>query len=381
MATIGLCMIVKNEAHVILRCLQKALPLLDFVLITDTGSTDGTQDVIRNFLQEKGLAGEVIDEPWQDFAYNRSFAMRKLREHPEIDYALMLDADNCLVFQPSFDVQRFKRGLKTDLCDIEVRTGSSIHYSPLLFSNRLPFYYRGVLHEFLKSEAEHSREIVKGLFSDQLQDSARNRDPDKYLKDANVLEEQLKIESDPFLIARYTFYLAQSYRDAKQYEPARDAYLRRTTLGGWAEEVFVSHRWAGLLGERIGLPDSEVMQSYLDAYEARPTRAETLHAAARLCRVRQKYHQAYLFAKAGLAILMPAGALFAEPWIYHFGLIDEFSIAAFWTGHYRECFDSCVKLLEIRSLPQPERERIRVNARHAIQALGQPKLENLLPKD
>jgi glycosyltransferase involved in cell wall biosynthesis len=60
MASIGLCMIVKNEAHIIRRCLENALPLVDYILIVDTGSNDGTQQIIRDFLHEKNLPGEVI---------------------------------------------------------------------------------------------------------------------------------------------------------------------------------------------------------------------------------------------------------------------------------------------------------------------------------
>ena len=37
--TINLCMIVKNEAHVIERCLASVLPLIDKWSIVDTGST------------------------------------------------------------------------------------------------------------------------------------------------------------------------------------------------------------------------------------------------------------------------------------------------------------------------------------------------------
>lgn len=307
--------------------------------------------------------------------------MQKLREHPEIDYGLMLDADHKLIFDPPFDGRQFKQNLTADLCDIGVRTGAAVHYSPLLFSNHKPYFYKGVLHEYLSIEGENSRQTESGFFSDQIQDSARNRDPEKYIKDAKVLEEQLKIETDPFLISRYTFYLAQSYRDAKQFQLARVAYLSRTTLGGWREELFVSYRTAGLLGELLGVTDAEILQNYLDAYEACPTRVESLHAAARWCRVRKKYHQAYLFARSGAGVAMPAGPLFGEPWIYQFGLLDELSIAAFWTCRYQESFDVCLLLLKNKLLPASERERVRTNARYAMQALEQPELEKLLPTD
>ncbi len=92
--TIGLCMIVKNETGVITRCLDSVRPLVDYVLIEDTGSTDGTQELIRDWLAKNNVPGEVIEEPWRDFAYNRSHVMAKLRERGEIGYALIIDADD-----------------------------------------------------------------------------------------------------------------------------------------------------------------------------------------------------------------------------------------------------------------------------------------------
>jgi glycosyltransferase involved in cell wall biosynthesis len=52
--TIALCMIVRNEAHIIERCLASVLPLIDYVLIVDTGSSDGTQQVVRHYLENTG---------------------------------------------------------------------------------------------------------------------------------------------------------------------------------------------------------------------------------------------------------------------------------------------------------------------------------------
>lgn len=371
-------MIVKNEAHVIRRCLASALPLLDFILVADTGSTDGTQEVIRSFMREHGLPGEVVDEPWRDFAHNRSSAMEWLRRRPEIDYGLMLDADNYLIFGEGFDAARFKKDLKADLYDVMVRTAEVVHYSPLLFSNRLPFHYRGVLHEFLDGGYE-SRGMAGGFLSEQVQDSARNRNPNKYRDDVAVLEKALAAEDDPMLARRYTFYLAQSHRDAGNAELSLENYLKRSGLGGWEEEVFVSFQMAGKLAGELGRSRGEVIQHFLDAFEACPRRAESLHAAARLCREAGRYHQAYLFAKEGVAIPMPQGALFGEPWIYRYGMEDELAVAAYWTGRYREAFDVCLKLLKGGALPEPERARVHRNACFAVEKLGRPKLVNLLP--
>src|SRR6476620_10524485 len=106
--TIGLCMIVKNETKVIRQCLESTLPLIDYILVVDTGSTDGTQEMIRDFLAHHKIDGAVIDEPWRDFAYNRSFALERLRDIVQVDYALVIDADDTVELDAGFDSVTFK---------------------------------------------------------------------------------------------------------------------------------------------------------------------------------------------------------------------------------------------------------------------------------
>ena len=53
--TVTLCMIVKDESHIILDCLKSVASSIDRYDITDTGSTDGTQQIIKDFFDEKGI--------------------------------------------------------------------------------------------------------------------------------------------------------------------------------------------------------------------------------------------------------------------------------------------------------------------------------------
>src|ERR1700683_3215932 len=108
---IGLCMIVKDEAHVIERCLESVKPLVDYVLIEDTGSTDGTQELISDWLRRENVPSAVIEEPWRNFAYNRSHVMEELREVDWVDYALIIDADDKLVLEDGLQPAPFKRGM------------------------------------------------------------------------------------------------------------------------------------------------------------------------------------------------------------------------------------------------------------------------------
>jgi glycosyltransferase involved in cell wall biosynthesis len=65
--TIGLSIIVKNEAKVIERMLNTVWPILDYYCVVDTGSTDGTQEIIQKFFEEKGIPGEIIQHEWVNF--------------------------------------------------------------------------------------------------------------------------------------------------------------------------------------------------------------------------------------------------------------------------------------------------------------------------
>ena len=61
---LGLVMIVKNEARGIVDTLASVIPFVDRWTILDTGSTDGTQDLIR---QHVGPDGQLFEEPFVDF--------------------------------------------------------------------------------------------------------------------------------------------------------------------------------------------------------------------------------------------------------------------------------------------------------------------------
>jgi GR25 family glycosyltransferase involved in LPS biosynthesis/glycosyltransferase involved in cell wall biosynthesis/SAM-dependent methyltransferase len=374
--TIGLCLIVKDEAAIIVRCLNSVKAFVDYVLIEDTGSSDGTQGIIRDWLARENMPGEVIEEPWQNFAYNRSHAMEKLRAIDGVDYALIMDADDSLVLEPGFDPVAYKTAMRDDLYDIQIRHGGSRFNRPQICSNRLPFYFKAVLHEYLEApQGPISRRNAEGFHIQTGGGGVRARNPRKYQDDAAALEKALETETDPFLISRYTFYLAQSYRDCGEKEAALKNYLKRAGLGFWIEEVFESLYGAAKMAEALNHPDDEVIAAYVRATDALPSRAEALHGAARFCRARGRNEEGFQFAKRGAGVPLPSGGLFVESWIYEYGILDEVGINGYWSGHYSESLEASVKLLGGKALPENQRERVAANARFALEKL--PKDPNL----
>ena len=84
-------MIVKDEAGVIERCLASVKPFVTHWAIVDTGSTDGTQDIIRRCMAD--VPGALHERPWRDFGHNRSEALDLARAQGG-GYVLVMDADN-----------------------------------------------------------------------------------------------------------------------------------------------------------------------------------------------------------------------------------------------------------------------------------------------
>jgi tetratricopeptide (TPR) repeat protein len=202
-------------------------------------------------------------------------------------------------------------------------------------------------------------------------EGARSLDPGKAAKDAAVLEKALK--RDPYN-SRYVFYLAQSYRGMREWRKALDAYQRRTTMGGFDQELYCAYFYAALCSEEAQLDESAVTMAFMRAYQCRPKRAEPLCELARYCRMRERWPIAYLFAREAASIPHPGAdeRLFVYENVYAWRALDEWAVAASWTGRWLETSQICQRLLAGQALPDCERGRVQRNLELARAALGVP---------
>ena len=148
--TICLSMIVKNEAPVIKRCIDSVLPFIDHWIIVDTGSTDGTQDIIRTHLS--GVPGRLYEKKWVDFAHNRTEALELSRT--KADFSFVIDADDTIEFREELK----KVFLHADGYTINIKDGGLLYPRIQLVKNSIDWKYRGVLHEFLVADVPHKVE-------------------------------------------------------------------------------------------------------------------------------------------------------------------------------------------------------------------------------
>jgi glycosyltransferase involved in cell wall biosynthesis len=357
--TICLCMIVKDEAPVIARCLESVRPLIDAWALVDTGSADETQAIVRRRLAS--LPGEMIERPWVDFAHNRTEALELARGRA--DYILVIDADETLEADAGFRLPT----LAADAYDVEVRYDGIGYQRRQLLRDGLDWCYRGVLHEYVDCEQARTVGRIAGLRTIVRHDGARARDPLTYQRDALVLARALLEEPEN---SRYAFYLAQSYRDAGELEAAIRAYRKRAAMGGWREEVWCSLYQIALIEQRLERAWPEVMQSFLAAYAAAPDRAEPLFRIGVHYQSRGEHQLASLFLERAVAIPTPgAERLFVERDVYDFLLAIEYAVAAHYSGELVAAVETCNALLRSAGLPPEAAAHVIRNRRFSLDAL------------
>jgi tetratricopeptide (TPR) repeat protein len=360
-AKVCLNMIVKNESHVIQRCLARVRPYIDAWVIVDTGSSDGTQELIRRELAE--IPGTLHERPWKDFGHNRSEAL-ELARASGADYAFVIDADEEFEPPPGFAWPE----LGADAYEMLQTAGNTRFYRVQLMRLAMPWRYEGVLHEVAHCPGANRPDRISGPITHGHFDSARNQNPiEKYRRDAAVLEAALRQEPGN---ARYVFYLAQSYRDSGQNQKAERSYERRAKMGGWEEEVWYSLFQIGALRERQGRSVNEIVAAYLAAFEQRPRRIEPLVALAAYFRLRGEHGRAFIFAKAARGLPVPGDILFLDHAAYSWRVLDEYAIAAYWVGQYEESLRVTEELLAAGTLPAAHQERVLRNKQFALEKLG-----------
>jgi glycosyltransferase involved in cell wall biosynthesis len=352
---ICLSMIVKDEAGVIERCLRSVRPFIHAWAIVDTGSTDGTQDLIRNALGD--LPGQLAEHPWVDFATNRNQALQLARGLGT--YAMFIDADDTLdVVDP-----RVLESLDADSYAVEILTRGVLSCGPFLARLTLPWTWAGVLHETLECAREPL--VEKRLPGARLlrhDDGARSRAglQAKYARDAELLREALR--ADPHN-SRYVLYLGHSLREARQWPAAIEAYERRAQMGGWAEEVYIAKLMVATLRQHIGAPDADVVAAYLDAFHFRPQRAEAPAQLARYHLEHGRHDLARDFARIACATPPPTDTLLVNTNAYGWRPWDDLAIALFELKDMEGCAEAFRHILGDHQLPPTERERVEKNLR------------------
>ncbi|MCB1180716.1 MAG: glycosyltransferase family 2 protein [Chlamydiia bacterium] len=364
--TICLNMIVKDESAVIRRCLDSVKPYIDYWVIVDTGSTDGTQEIIKEHM--KDIPGELHERPWKNFGYNRTEALRLAET--KADFLLFVDADDWVEFPKNFTMPP----LDQDAYLFQFKYGGATYWKTQLVRSSLSWKWVGVLHEYLSCNRFHRQTQLEGPQYVFGGDGSSWHDPDKYKRHVQILTEAL--EKDPHN-ERNVFYLAQSYRDAGDPVQAINYYNKRARMGGWNEEVYWSLFQVANLYKALNASDELISDAYYKALRSRPHRPEPWYYLAELYNNQKKYDLAYATLKGHQYIKQPEtpDKLFLLDWINKYGFTFQLSMTAYYVGEYEEAIAACDEILAMEGLPYWIYECTKKNREFPLAKLSELALE------
>ena len=263
---LSLVMVVKDEAERIERALVSARPVIDTWTICDTGSTDGTQKIIRETL--RGVPGKLYTHKWRDFGTNRTMALERARGTAR--WRLMIDADEEVTFvNPTF--RRWLGARKDDTIeayDVLVQDHEIAYHVPYLTRGDLDLRYVGVTHEYLKRSPNRRRQKLTGIVVTH-HGKEGGDESEKMHRDIRLLLPEFR-KGDP----RAIFYTAQSHRFLGNDLQAALIYDQRAAMPDFEEERWYSAYQAASLREDV--------EQLIEVWRQRPWRHEPLTRAAKI---------------------------------------------------------------------------------------------------
>lgn len=334
MVKICLFLIVKNEANTITRCLNAAKDLVDCVCITDTGSTDKTIQIIKEWGKQNNMPCEVYESEFKDFGYSRTMSYyNACKSFPDVDYYLVLDAD-IIIRSNGFD----KNSMTLDFYSVIQKNNRIKYWNFRFFKSTKRWKCIGLVHEFWGSldQVTHGYIDEDKLEIIDIDDGGnkltkRERETALLLKGINDPSTPLQLKS------RYYFYLGTTKYVAREFFEAIDIYQKRIDCAGWDEEVFVSQYNIGNCYRKLAKQDKEkkelylsaAIDNYLRAWGYKHDRIEPLYRIAKIYRRKKLYKHALLMLDLAKAQENVKNVLFVEYKVYNYLIDFEYMLNAF----------------------------------------------------
>jgi glycosyltransferase involved in cell wall biosynthesis len=238
--TVCLHAIVKNEEKILLRLLESTRSFVTDAVIVDTGSTDGTLDLLGQYPH---FPITVLSLPFVDFGQTRTRALHLARQHTTSDYILLMDADMVLVV----GTEDVLEACTADVYSvIQVQSGVAYPNTRLIRRTVTEARYIGSTHEYLewpatirqgdRMVATTTAELERhAIWINDLADGGCKTD--KYERDERLLLGDLERDAR---CGRTLFYLAQTYKEQGKLTLALAYYVQRIATDPHHQESIYS---------------------------------------------------------------------------------------------------------------------------------------------
>ncbi|WP_084700837.1 glycosyltransferase [Streptacidiphilus anmyonensis] len=349
MGHVSLSMIVKDEAESIVEVLGDASAFCDELVVADTGSTDGTQELAR------AAGARVVDVPWtEDFAAARNASLDACTG----DWIIWLDADDRV---PPASQQAFSRvlaALDGDVdavispyhCAFDESTGAPTFTTlrERVLRRAAGLRWSGAIHEVVDITAARTRSEPELVVEHRRTEAQAAKDEGRNLR----ILERLYAEGDRS--PRTLYYRANELRDLGRHEEAAAAYAEvlETEQPAWERYFALMSRAECLQAVDRGAEAAEVA---LRAVLLDPTRPEAWMVAGMIPYEQHDWARAVPFFSAATAARTRPAEGFVRDRDHGWAPWDFLSVCLGNSGRHEEALHAGVRAL--RGNPQADRVR------------------------
>lgn len=250
-----------DEVPLVIRCLRSVAEMMDSYVICVT-SKDGEpnpelETTIKNFMDERGISGHILNKKWRDFGFNKSWLLHQAQSSAggglcnNAKYLFWLDAKETFIMRSSRKYPSAQD--KAELLQFMSQTSAGIVYLQTEYGNQLfrrwqiarndqPYKWVGPVHELFCANKPTTEIYYDKIVNYVRCESSSSKNPRKYDYYAEWLEDYLiDHPNEP----RSTFYLAQTYGDGGKIDKAIEYYNKRVGLGGFSQEEYIAMLRAG----------------------------------------------------------------------------------------------------------------------------------------
>ena len=359
-ARVALAIMCKDEAKRIHVTLNSVLPIMKALVVYDTGSTDNTVQIIRDFAKVHDIPLYLKEGTFEDFSTSRNILLDLACTVKDVDYALLMDSnDELRGWEP---LQEYcDKNLSSPLEAFYLRqhwwsgTGN-VYLNIRLLKLPTIWRYRGVVHEHLVYPIQGQKcgqapECIV-IYQDRTQDEGKSLK--RFTRDRELLEKE--VARDP-TNGRNVFYLGQTYSCLGEFEKSFDMYTRRTHITeGFHEERFHAYLRSGEIAQKkMGRPWHECMTLYLAAYQC-IERVEPLIMISLYYIALKQWRIAFIYLRIAIDLPIPTNcALFIDNDMYNYTRWNLMGLTAWFCQHY-DIGEKCVQLA-IHARPDSESDK------------------------
>jgi glycosyltransferase involved in cell wall biosynthesis len=351
MPHIALLMMLKNEEKRLLVSLKSVIGIVKSLVIYDTGSTDNTIQILKDFSSENDIELRLKHGEFVNFCVSRNVSLDFADSFDDIDFLLLLDCNDELQGGENL-LKIATQHLHTDfnsflVCQHWWSGKYDKYFNTRFLRSKSEWRYKGSVHEYLaNTNKERNEQVIKLpdniiLYQDRTQDD--DKTSKRFTRDKILLLKDYKQNpTEP----RTVFYLAQTCSCLHQYEEAFYYYKLRSELEGFQEEKFHGYLRTANLSQQLCHNWYDTLTYYMKAVE-HSNRAEPLIRIAEHYNKQKNWILAFHFSQWACSLEYPKDAiLFVNKHDYDYTRWHILGIVAYYCGKYEEGKNACLKAIE-----------------------------------